>query len=488
MRRIFTAFLLFSPLLASCTLGPRVPAPDTRLPAAFEAPTAETASGVDLDRWWTAYDDPQLAALVEEALKSAPDARSAAARLDEARAVRSSALTAFDPQGALQGSSTLTHTTTLSGPGPIVIPAVPGVFPGASFDLSPSGYTYNQGANFDVSWEVDLFGRRVATRRKANADLAAAKFDYEASRTSLAANVADQLFQARGLAIQLDDARDSARIQRDLLNIAQKKADHGLGAQSDADQVAAQTAQNDAEVADLESQLHAARRTLLVLLGRGGDPLEGLPTPAEAGAPPKAPATVPGALLARRPDVQEAAAKLHSASGQLKLDELALFPKFTLQPGLSLSSSNITGSPIVSDAWSIGLGAALPILDRPRLQAEIRAQGARADQAVIAYEKAVQTAYGEAESALVELQSDERRVVILTAGERQGRSAYDAARTRYGLGMDDLTSVLTAERTWRTARTALTGAQVQALRRSVQAFKALGGGWIPPGTRPARSS
>jgi len=489
MSRGLATLLLLPPLLASCALGPRVPTPDTHLPAAFEAPAAPAAPDVDLDRWWAAYHDPQLESLVDQALTTAPDARSAVARLAEARAVRSSALSAFDPQGALQGSTTLTDTTTLTGPGPITIPPVPAIgFPGASFNLSPSGYTYNQGANFNVSWEVDLFGRRMATRRKANADIAAARFDYEASRTSLAANVADQLFQARGLAIQLDDAREEARIQRELLNVSQKKADHGLGAQSDADQVAAQTAQTDAQVADLESQLHAARRTLLVLLGRGADPLEGLPVPAEAGAPPKVPATVPGALLARRPDVQEAYAKLHSAAGQLKLDELALFPKFTLQPGVSLSSSNVTGSPIVSDAWSIGLGAALPILDRPRLQAEIRAQGARADQAVIAYEQAVQTAYGEAESALVELTSDERRVVLLSAGEAQGRSAYDAARKRYEMGMDDLTSVLTAERTWRTTRTALTGAQVQALRRSVQTFKALGGGWTPPSpSRPRRS-
>ena len=489
MRRVLATLLVLSPLLASCALGPRVPTPDTHLPAAFEAPAASTAPDVDLDRWWSVYHDPQLETLVEQALTSAPDARSATARLAEARAVRSSALSAFDPQGALQGSATLTDTTTLSGPGPIVIPAVPGIgFPGASFDLSPSGKTYSEGVNFNVSWEVDLFGRRAATRRKANADIAAARFDYEASRTSLAANVADQLFQARGLAIQLDDARESARIQRDLLNVAQVKADHGLGAQSDADQVAAQTAQTDAQAADLESQLHAARRTLLVLLGRGADPLDGLPVPAEAGAPPQVPVTVPGALLARRPDVQEAYAKLHSATGQLKLDELALFPKFTLQPGIGLTSSNQIGSPVVSDAWSIGLGAALPILDRPRLQAEIRAQGARADQAVIAYEKTVQTAYGEAENALVQLTSDELRVRLLSAGEAQGRSAYDAARKRYAMGLDDLSSVLTAERTWRSARTALTGAQVQALRRSVQTFKALGGGWTPPTPASPRRS
>src|SRR5579872_6952207 len=98
MRRVLAAALVMTPLLASCALGPRVPAPDTRLPAAFEAPTDATAPAVDLDHWWRTYNDPQLEALVEQALKTAPDARSAAARLEEARAVRAGALTGFDPQ------------------------------------------------------------------------------------------------------------------------------------------------------------------------------------------------------------------------------------------------------------------------------------------------------------------------------------------------------------------------------------------------------
>ena len=129
--------------------------------------------------------------------------------------------------------------------------------------------------------------------------------------------------------------------------------------------------------------------------------------------------------------------------------------------------------------WSLGIGVSQPILDIPRLKTEIHAQGARADQAVIAYEKAVQTAYGESDNALVQLGSDETRVRLLTAGEAQGLSAYEASKKRYAAGIDDLTTVLTAERTWRGARTALTSAQVQAMRRSVQAFKALGGGWSP---------
>ena len=459
--------------MAGCAAGPNAPRPDTHLPAAFEAPGDVTQPGVPLDRWWNAYGAPQLASLVGQALANAPDARTAGARLDEAIAVRGGALSAYGPQGALQASASRTTTNLVSGPASIFIPGAGPV------TLDNSGTTNSYNADFSVSWEIDLFGRRRAARGKANADLTAARFDYEATRTSLAANVADQLFQARGLAIELEDAWEEQRIQRELADVARGKAVHGVGSTADADQTASLVTQADARVADLASQLHAARRTLLVLVGRGVDPLDSLPAPAEAGTPPAVPATAPGELLARRPDVREAAEALASASGQLKLDKLALLPRLTLQPELGISAAPGFGGPATSEFWSIGLGLTQPILDLPRLKTEIRAQGARVDQALIAYEKTVQTAYGEAENALVELSSDEARVVLLTTGEAEARIAYHGARASYAAGVDDLTSALAAERTWRDARAALMSARVRALRRSVQAFKALGGGWSP---------
>jgi len=466
--------LMLLPLLAGCALGPTVPKPDVHTPMAFEAPTDVTQPGVPLEHWWTAYNDPQLESLIALALVNAPDARSAYERLQEARATRAGALASYGPQGALQGSATETYTSVIKGPPPINLGP-----PFGSISFTNAGTTQNYGANFDVSWEIDIFGRQRAARGKANADLAAARLDNEATRTELEASVADQLFQARGLAIQLDDAREANKIDAELADIARKKADHGLGSSADADQAAAQAAESLAQATDLEGQLHAARRTLLVLVGKGVDPLATLPADAEAGTPPAIPVTVPSDLLARRPDVREAAQKIRSATGQLKLDELALFPKFTLTPGVGLTSQPLFGASLTSDVWSIGMGFVQPILDMPRLKTVIRARGAQADQAVIAYEKAVQTAYGESENALVQLSADEQRVRILTTGETQARFAYDAARKRYAYGIDDLTSTLSAERTWRTTRTALTAAEVQALRRSVTAFKALGGGWTP---------
>ena len=470
------------PLLAACATGPKIPKPNVALPVAYQLQPTPAPAGVTIDKWWTLYNDPQLQSLVEEALHNAPDARSAMARLEQAKAVRSSALASFWPQGGIQGQWDRTGTTTLTGPPPFQIA------PGQFISLTNAGELDSYGGNFNVTWEVDLFGRAAATRKKANADLAVARFDFEASRTSLEANVADQLFQARGLAIQLDDAKEEAEIERQLADVATKKAKFGFGASSDADQANSQLAQTKAQVADLATQLYAARRTLLVLIGHGGDPVDSLPTAPDVGVAPPIPASVPAQLLARRPDVREAAMQITSAKGAYRLDQLALFPTFNLTPGVGLTSATELGSAITSDSWTLGASVAQPILDIPRLMAQIKVQGFQATQYVIAYEKAVQTAYGESDNALVQLGSDEERVRLLKTGEAEGLSAYAASKKRYQAGIDDLTTVLTAERTWRSARTALTSAEVQALRRSVQAFKALGGGWTPPDMKMANAS
>src|SRR6478609_2709482 len=131
--------------LAGCATARK---PDTRMPAAYEAPaTAVPAGAMALDRWWLNFNDPQLTALIDQALVANPDAKSAAARLREARAVRISALTQFLPQGDATGSTRKTTTSQLSG----TVANIPG--------FSTSGSSEASAANLNVSWEVDLFGR-----------------------------------------------------------------------------------------------------------------------------------------------------------------------------------------------------------------------------------------------------------------------------------------------------------------------------------------
>ena len=457
-------------LLASGCVTSTVRKAEVTPPPAYESPTPNPGglATAALDNWWTLYGDAQLNALVDEALRHAPDARTALAVLDQAAAVRSETLDKiYIPSGEVQGSGTRTQTSTLGSSSSSI---------GQIF--APPGATESFSATFDVSWELDLFGRRAAARRGADADFYNAAFTYEATRTSLIADVADSLFQARGLALQLQDAIETARVDRELAHVADVQEKAGLTASKDVDQSLANAEAADAQAESLRAQLLAAQRSLLVLIGHGFDKVESLPASATVGAPPPVPATLPGDLLRRRPDVRAAEWRIVSAAATLRTDDLAVLPTINLQPGLSLTKS--TGPfGYASDAWSIGAGVTQPILDRPRLIAQIHAQRAVAEQDVIAYEKTVQTAYSDVETAFTYLESDARRVRMLTEAEARAESAYRKSRLGYARGLNDLTTALQAENTWRTVRTQLSSAQITLMQRSVQAFKSLGGGWSP---------
>lgn len=447
--------------LAACA-HPR--APDVRLPQGFEAAQAVRGS-VALDRWWLAFGDAELTTLIDQALAANTDVRIAAARLQEVRAQRTSALSGFLPQGDATGSARRTETEQLSGTA-INIPG-----------FSTSGTAEAYGANFNVSWEVDLFGRVFAAARAANADVDSVRYAYEGARAAVAAQVADSYFQARGLAIQLADARETVRIRRDLYRVASKRAEVGIAASSDANRVAGDLAQAESQAAAFEAELQTQRRAILILAGRVVEPTVNIDAPPVVGEAPPAPASLPSELLARRPDVREAEARVRSAAGRQDVASLAFFPTFTLTPGLGWTKQSQPNFESESRTWTIGGSVMQPILSIPRLLADLKAQNARTEQAVLGYEKAVQTAFGEAEGALVRLDADRRRVALLTEGEARAGLAYRASRLGYDRGLIDLDATLTAEQSWRAIRAQLTAAQVQSLRRAVQAYRAIGGGW-----------
>ena len=470
------AGLLAAPLVSACVSSTPLPAPKVQPPVAFEAPrpSSEGLAPTALDRWWTLYADAQLDALVDRALASSPDARDAIAKLEQAAAIREQNIAQlYIPTSTLSATATENYTKFIESAGTIGGGAVGG---GGGF--LQGGAVTNLTGSFTSAWELDLWGRRRAGRDVINSDFYTAALTFEATRISLAASVAQSLFQARGLALQLRDAVETARITRELARIAGVKAKSGLGSRADQDQTAANAEAADAQVESLTAQLTGARRTLLVLIGQGFDPLASLEATATVGTVPPVPDQVPGELLRRRPDIRAAESRLNSATATLKVNELALLPTIRLNPGFTLSKN---GGPFgaTTAAWSVGANLSAPVLDRPRLLAAIRAQHAVAEQQVIAYEKAVQTAYGDTENAFVFLASDRRRVDMLSTAETRAKSAYDKASLGYARGLNDLQTALSAETSWRNIRTQLTNAQATLMQRSVQVFRSLGGGWSP---------
>ena len=469
----YTLAGLLAASVAGCALNEHIVKPQISLPQTFEAPqAADGASAAALDRWWLLFHDQQLTGLIDQALAFSPDAKSALYRLAEARADRNEIIAGVFPQGDIKASGVDQYAkqsySNLSG-------GIPPEFAGFFTAANGSSQTYS--ASIPVTWEIDLYGKNITAVKAAQANFAAARFDYEATRMSLAAEVATDLFQARGLAVQLDDARENEKLAKDLADVARRKAEAGLATTADAARTESDGESAAAQTVLIEAELRGAQRALLVLIGKGGAPSSELPITADVTPPPPVPAATPGSLLARRPDVREAHEKLVVAAGQLRLDKLALFPTFTLMPGLSYSKQVESIYTITTQAATGGVGVTVPVLSIPKLLSEVRAQGARGDQAVAAYEKSVQSAYGDAEKALTTVQADGRRVKLLDNATKRSRFAFDAATKGYDLGLTDLTSLIQAEQTWRQTRATYTASEISALVDTVTTFKALGGGW-----------
>ena len=195
MRRVLTVLAAAAPLLAACASDRAVRDADVRLPERFSSTGGATAQAAVLDRWWTLYGDPELEALVDQALASSTDARAAQARLDEAAALRRSLTTQVVlPKGNLEGDASVRQTEVLEGDAGF------GGGQGGQGGFA-AGTSNNQSLTFPVSWELDVFGRNRAARRTINNDYAAARFNFEATRAALAGQVANSLFQARGLGL-----------------------------------------------------------------------------------------------------------------------------------------------------------------------------------------------------------------------------------------------------------------------------------------------
>lgn len=448
-------------LPAACAPTVKLGSPAVGLPAAYETVPAQQ-DAVALDRWWLAFADSQLSSLIETALVRSTDARTAYFRLSEARAIRSANRAQRLPTGSLSGS-----VKTQGGR----------QFEGTDL-LGQTARSDSQSASFSPSWELDLFGRLAAIGREADATYRAAYFDYHAARMALAADVATALFEARSLAMQQENALQTLRIASDLVEASTLGRDAGLIAAADTARLETDKANAQAEATRLETQLRNAKRSLLVLTGDPTAPTDTLIIDARLAPPPAVPATLPSSLLVRRPDILSAEQKLEAAAQTVRIDRLALFPRISLQGSATLSR---TTGPFggTSGLWSIAGSLSLPILDRPRLLAQMRVSQARGEQAVVAYEAAVQAAFRDADNALASTVADRARLQLLTLAEERALFAFRAARSGFRAGLTDLTTLLQSERTWRQTRDALTVARAQALTGTVDTYRALGGGWDP---------
>ncbi len=409
------AFTGLAATMSGCTVGPNYGGPPSVVasaPAFHRAGDLKdaTATGPVLAQWWTALNDAELNHLEDAALTGSPDLAIAEARLRQSRAGLSSTRANLLPT---TGTST-TYVHVNGGPAALISSlggssSSSGSSSGASASSSAttsSGADASAGlysANFDATWEVDLFGGTRRAVEGARDQAQAAEAQVQDAQVTLTAEVAEAYVQLRDLQHRLDLARANAKTEQDMLDLTQKRRQGGTASDLDVERLTTQLETVQAQVTPLQAQISEQLDRLAVLTGQAPGALDNELTAAAPVPVPPAEVAVgdPTMLLQRRPDIRAAERQLASKTAQIGQKEAGYFPKLTLLGTLGWSSPKL-GNLFNSDNRS---SIQAPLLqwtpfDFGRTKASVDQARAERDEAEATYRKTVLGALQDAETSL----------------------------------------------------------------------------------------
>lgn len=383
-----------------------------------------------LEPWWHDLNDPRLNQLIERALTHGLDVREAFARLEEARARRG--ITAADRWptvgvGASYWRSEDSERTAYAGQTEAVD---------------------HHALSLDATWEIDLWGRVRRAIEAADADLAASEEDVRAVQLALAAETAASYVDLRAFQQRIALARLNIDLQQQTLELVQARFDAGLVGERDVAQAAANVAVTRSRLPVLETGERAAENRLAVLVGATPAELAGEFGREPVPVPPLQVATgVPADVVRRRPDVGLAERRLAAEQARLGVARADLLPRLSLSGVIGVAAQD--ASDLFrqgSGEYGFGPSLAWTLFDRGRLRQRVEVQDARAEQALIQWERAVLLALEETENAMTGFVRGQVRRQSLLGATEQARRAVELARFEYTEGLSDFQAVLDSQR------------------------------------------
>ena len=453
--------LVALPLLAAaCALQPPPARDDTRqqalpnlaLPDEWKAPTTELGKGQGevAAGWLATFHDPQLDALVREALEANPDLKVAAGRVEQASGYANLAGAAIYPQVSLLARG------------------------GTKLSADSSGLN---AAGIFASWEIDLWGRVRAGRETAAAQYDSTVLDAEYARQSIAALVAKSWFLATEARLQKGIAEEMGASSERLVSLAQDRLRVGKGSELDVVLARAglQTYRDAAQ--QLELAYRQALRALETLAGRY--PAAAIEVPAELVAKPgPVPIGIPSELLERRPDVVAAERRVAAAFYRVQEANAARLPTISLTASFSAISSDLL---VLKDhdnpVWSLGAGVLFPLFTGGALKSQVEIRTSEQKLAVAEYGRVGSRAFGEVESALSSEFALDAREALLRQAVSENERALELENVRYRVGSVDLRAVQQQQLALYASRTTLLRVRGEQLVQRVNLHLALGGGW-----------
>ncbi len=453
------AAALFALLAGGCMVGPDYVRPPVDAPAAWRLDEKDVRDLANT-AWWEQFGDPVLNDLVALALRENKDLLIASARVDEYAGRYGFVRAELFPQvgAGYDAARQRINSSVISGSG------------GES--------TFNAySAALNAAWEIDLWGRIRRQTEAARAQLLASEEARQGVIMSLVGSAAGGYINLRDLDRQLEIARATAKARGESYDIFKLRYEGGIISLLELSQNRSQYEEALATIPVFEKAIAQQENGLSVLLGKNPGPIPRGKTIDEL-LLPGIPAGLPSELLTRRPDIREAEQKLIAANAQIGAAKAQYFPTISLTGLFGFSSTSLSNLfDSQSKVWQYGGGITMPIFTAGAIAGQVEAAEAGQQQALFAYQKAIQQGFREVNDALVD---QDRTREQLEAQKRQVAALQqyaDTARLRYENGYTSFIEVLDAERSLFNAQLQYTQSQQIQFQAIINLYKAMGGGW-----------
>jgi NodT family efflux transporter outer membrane factor (OMF) lipoprotein len=417
-------------LLLLCSCAPPLPPVDTSVHVAGYLPGQATVVVPGPLDWWKIFGSPGLNDLEAQGLAANPTLAEAAANLRAAQAAAAAANGGFLPQVEIGGDNTslVSRSAFPTGPNETSAYSV----------YTPSGF---------ISYDPGLFGVAHYTRLNGRAQAAMAAAQGDATKATLAGNIAMAAITESGIAAQITVTQQILGAEQGLLTLLQGEYEVGAVTQLAVLQQQSVIDATAATLPNLRTQLVAQRDRLAILTGR-------LPADFDVPAldlehftvPSAVPEVLPSTYLETRPDIRAALATVAAQNASLGLAVAHFYPdvSLTAQGGFAAQATNVLFQP-GSIFWTLAGNLLAPLYEGGTLSAKRDQAQAQLAAALAAYHDTVLTAFGQAADALAAVQNGQDAVArALTAAETAG-NAYKLAKAQFQLGAVDDTTVLTAQ-------------------------------------------
>jgi multidrug efflux system outer membrane protein len=460
MKKIFITISLLI-FMVGCSVGPDFVRPPVEYPDSTLSEqnlTMEDSVAIALadTTWWELFGDTVLTYLITTAVQENNDIKIAAARVDEFMGLYGVAKSDYFPKFDVGAS-------------------------GRVGELNADGVKFRANRfTIDLSafWEIDIWGKVRRANEAALANLLAAEEVRQGVILTIAAQIANAYFDLLSLDGQLDIAKRTVTSRELSLALFQKRWEKGDISQLEISQLESEYWYAKSQIPFLEKSIVQLENAISVLLGKNPGPIPRGQRIDDLDLP-EVPESLPSVLLERRPDVLQAEQELISANARIGVVKSQYYPSLSLTGLVGFSNNDIAKLFEPSSfVWNAGGSFLAPLFRAGEISNQVEASEAIQRQAFFNYIKSVQTAFSDAQNALVERKKTEE--IYFFDGKRlNSLSLYkNLSQLRYDEGATSYLEVLDAERNLFDSELGYVQSRAALLKSVVGIFSSLAGGWL----------